>query len=98
MHCPAMFRESRPALTVRELAKFLNVNERTVYRMAQAGRLPGFRVEGTWRFLEADVAAWLERQKSSAQTRIAGYENDAGMGSAPSSEDTRAGEDSNAVR
>lgn len=93
-----MLRDQRPALTVRELAKFLNVNERTVYRMAQAGRLPGFRVEGSWRFLEADVTAWLEKQKKSAHLREAGAANDARMGGLPSSTDKSASEDSNAVR
>ncbi|MFH1843720.1 MAG: helix-turn-helix domain-containing protein [bacterium] len=55
-----------PALTVREVARLLRVNERTVYRMALAGRLPGFRVEGTWRFLESDIAAWVAQQKKLA--------------------------------
>jgi hypothetical protein len=37
------------------VTKLLGVNERAVYRMAQAKQLLGFKVEGTWRFLEADV-------------------------------------------
>ena len=55
-----------PALTVRQVARLLSVNERTVYRMALGGRLPGFRVEGAWRFLEADIAAWVAQQKELA--------------------------------
>lgn len=31
-----------PAMTVRDVAKFLNVGNVTVYRLVQAGELPGF--------------------------------------------------------
>ena len=52
------------ALTVKQVAERLAVNERTVYRMANSGELPGFKVAGTWRFLEADIENWIEEQKS----------------------------------
>ena len=51
------------ALTVKQVAEMLSVNERTVYRMAQRGDLPAFKVAGTWRFLEQDIKGWIERQK-----------------------------------
>lgn len=54
------------ALTVRQVAERLNVNERTVYRMAQAGEIPAFKVAGTWRVLGADLDAWIEKQKAIA--------------------------------
>ena len=31
------------AMTVREVASYLNVNEKTVYRLAQRRELPGFK-------------------------------------------------------
>jgi excisionase family DNA binding protein len=37
-------------LTVKEVADFLKVNERTVYRMATTGRIPAFKVGTSWRF------------------------------------------------
>ena len=46
------------ALTVKQVAEMLSVNERTVYRMAQRGDLPAFKVAGTWRFLEQDIMGW----------------------------------------
>ena len=51
------------ALTVKEVAELLAVNERTVYRLANTGQLPGFKVGGTWRFLKEDIEAWIARQK-----------------------------------
>ncbi len=54
------------AITVRDVAAYLNVTERTVYRLAQRGELPGFKVAGAWRFRRRDIDAWLERQKQVA--------------------------------
>jgi len=35
---------SPQVLTVRELAKYLHVHQATIYRLLQAGKIPGFRV------------------------------------------------------
>ncbi len=52
-----------PAMTVRDVAKFLNVGNITVYRLVQAGELPGFKVAGSWRFQKADLERWIEEKK-----------------------------------
>ena len=52
-----------PALTVRDIAVVLNVDEKTIYRLAQKGDLPGFKVSGSWRFQRPDLLAWIEAQK-----------------------------------
>ena len=49
-----------PAMTVRDVAAFLNVDEKTVYRLSQKGELPGFKVAGAWRFQRVDIQAWIE--------------------------------------
>jgi excisionase family DNA binding protein len=51
------------AITVRDVAAYLNVTEKTVYRLAQRGELPGFKVAGAWRFRRRDIDAWVEHQK-----------------------------------
>ena len=51
------------AMTVREVATYLNVNEKTVYRLAQRRELPGFKVAGAWRFRRDDIDRWIEEQK-----------------------------------
>ena len=53
-------------MTVREVANYLNVDEKTVYRLAQKGELPGFKVAGTWRFKREDIDRWIEDQKKAA--------------------------------
>ena len=53
-------------LTVREVAELLQVPASWVYertRKRSADRIPAFRLGKYWRFREADVLAWVERQR-----------------------------------
>ena len=61
-----MARPIEPAMTVRDVAKFLNVGNITVYRLVQAGELPGFKVAGSWRFQKVDLELWIEARKRQA--------------------------------
>ena len=45
-------------LTVADVAALLKLSEKTVYRLAQRGELPGFKAGGSWRFRRRDVDAW----------------------------------------
>lgn len=56
-----------PAMTVRDVAARLNVDEKTIYRLAQKGDLPGFKVSGSWRFQVLDIQAWINAQKVQTQ-------------------------------
>lgn len=55
--------KANQALTVRDVAAYLNVDEKTIYRLAQRGELPGFKVAGAWRFQSADLQRWIEGRK-----------------------------------
>jgi len=57
------------AMTVRDVAGYLNVDEKTVYRLAKRGELPGFKVAGAWRFKRSDLDSWIDQQKKAAQNR-----------------------------
>ena len=49
-------------LTIREVADYLKVTERTIYRLAAAKKIPAFKVGGTWRFSRADIDVWIKQQ------------------------------------
>lgn len=50
-------------LTIQEVATYLKLNEKTAYRLASEGKLPGFKVGGSWRFKRVDLEQWIEEQK-----------------------------------
>lgn len=49
-------------LTVKQLAEYLSVNERTVLKLVSEGALPGVKVGNQWRFRKAMIDAWLDDQ------------------------------------
>lgn len=51
-------------MTVKEVAEYLRVNQRTVYRLAVDRKLPGFKVGTTWRFKRAATDAWIAAQSA----------------------------------
>ena len=42
-------------LTLGEVAEYLKLAEKTAYRLAAEGKLPGFKVAGSWRFKKEDI-------------------------------------------
>ncbi|MDN3489727.1 helix-turn-helix domain-containing protein [Pseudoalteromonas sp. APC 3694] len=50
-------------LTIQEVAAYLKLNEKTAYRLVSKGKLPGFKVGGSWRFKRVDLDKWIEEQK-----------------------------------
>ncbi len=49
-------------LTIRELAELLKINEKTAYKLAADGKIPGFKVGGSWRFERQEIANWIRRK------------------------------------
>ena len=49
-------------LTIKQVADYLKVTERTIYRLAAAKKIPAFKVGGTWRFSRADIDNWIKQQ------------------------------------
>ncbi len=54
-------------LTLKEVADYLKLAEKTAYRLAADGKLPGFKVGGSWRFKKEDILQWIEEQKGKSK-------------------------------
>jgi excisionase family DNA binding protein len=49
-------------MTIGEVADYLKVTERTIYRLAGAKQIPAFKVGGSWRFSKAEIDQWIKKQ------------------------------------
>jgi len=58
---------SEQIMTVKDVASYLKLNERTVYRMATSAIIPAFKVGTSWRFKREDIEKWIEEQKNDRQ-------------------------------
>lgn len=50
-------------MTVKELAEYLKIAEKTAYRFASEGKVPGFKVGSAWRFRKSEVDRWISEQE-----------------------------------
>jgi excisionase family DNA binding protein len=51
-------------LTLDEVAKYLRLPKKTIERQAVQGKIPGRRIEESWRFLKKAIDHWLESHDS----------------------------------
>ena len=49
-------------MTIKEVAEYLKLTEKTAYRLAAEGKIPGFKVGGAWRFTRGEIEAWIAKQ------------------------------------
>ncbi|MFC1351110.1 MAG: helix-turn-helix domain-containing protein [gamma proteobacterium symbiont of Clathrolucina costata] len=49
-------------LTIKDVAGYLKVNERTIYRLANKGDIPAFKVGNAWRFEREKIVQWMSEQ------------------------------------
>ncbi len=54
-------------LTIREVAEYLKLNEKTTYRLVSEGKIPGFKVGGAWRFRKSDIDHWIGEQSNASK-------------------------------
>jgi excisionase family DNA binding protein len=52
-------------LTIKQLAEYLKVNERTIYRLANKGDIPAFKVGNNWRFKASAIESWINQNSGS---------------------------------
>jgi excisionase family DNA binding protein len=62
-------------LTIREVAELLKINEKTAYRLAADGKIPGFKVGGSWRFDRQEIANWIKREVAQQRGRRGASDN-----------------------
>jgi len=57
---------SENILTIRDVANLLKINEKTVYKLAAAAKIPGIKVGGSWRFDRTTISTWIRTARDPA--------------------------------
>ena len=55
---------NKDIMTMKELADYLKIAEKTAYRFASEKKVPGFKVGNAWRFRKSEVDKWIKEQES----------------------------------
>lgn len=56
------FAMSNDIMTISEVAAFLRLTEKTTYRYAAEGTIPGFKVGGAWRFRRDEIEKFTKNE------------------------------------
>ena len=57
-------------MTVEEVARYLRVTEKTIYRLLKRGSIPATKVGHQWRFNKDSIDEWLHRSSVGARATI----------------------------
>jgi excisionase family DNA binding protein len=70
-HCEETMTDSDgEILTLDEVAAYLKAGKRTVYRLAQKGEIPAFKLGGTWRFRRSELDIWIAESISKTKQEV----------------------------
>jgi excisionase family DNA binding protein len=50
-------------ITLEQLAQYLQMSEAKIYKLAQAGKIPGYKVGHHWRFYKEEIEEWIKSQR-----------------------------------
>jgi len=68
------FMEEMEIMTVKQVAKYLQIDEHTIYKLARSGEIPSIKISGQWRFMKELIDKWImeasmERSKRNKEGR-----------------------------
>jgi len=56
-------------MTIKEVADYLKLKEKTAYKLVAEGKIPGFKVGGPWRFKKSEIEKWIEERSQEGGAR-----------------------------
>ena len=54
--------DNKTVMTIKDVAAYLGIHPMTVYKFAQRGKLPAFKIGSDWRFHRKHIEAWIDKQ------------------------------------
>ncbi|MFQ6098002.1 MAG: response regulator [Armatimonadota bacterium] len=66
-------------LTAKDVAELLQMHITTVYRLAEQGQLPGFKVGKQWRFRKSALLEWSSAQEPGRRPRVLVVDDEPGV-------------------
>lgn len=55
-------------MTLKEVAGYLKLAEKTAYRLTAEGKIPGFKVGGSWRFRKSVIEDWIDQKMTNSRS------------------------------
>ncbi|MEP9410169.1 MAG: helix-turn-helix domain-containing protein [Candidatus Brocadia sp.] len=49
-------------MTIKQVAEYLKISPRTVYKLVKKGAIPSFKIMNMWRFEQSKIDRWIEEK------------------------------------
>ncbi|TVM00676.1 MAG: transcriptional regulator [Candidatus Brocadia sp. WS118] len=49
-------------MTIKQVAEYLKVSPRTIYKLVKTGGIPTFRIMNMWRFEQSKIDQWIQEK------------------------------------
>lgn len=49
-------------MTIKQVAEYLKISPRTVYKLVKEGAIPSFKIMNMWRFERAKIDQWIQEK------------------------------------
>lgn len=49
-------------LTIKQVAEYLKISPRTVYKLVKEGTIPSFKIMNMWRFEQSKIDQWIQEK------------------------------------
>jgi len=50
-------------LTLEQITEYLQMSTSSIYKMAQVGKIPAYKVGRQWRFKKEEIDKWVEKHR-----------------------------------
>jgi len=57
-----MKEKEKEIMTVKQVAKYLQMDEHTIYKLARSGQIPSVKIAGQWRFKKDVIDKWISEK------------------------------------
>lgn len=61
--------KEKNVLTIKDVAQYLDVHASTIYKYAQAGDIPAFKIGSDWRFSKRHIDQWIDEKTNGKRKR-----------------------------
>ncbi len=59
--------KQKKVMTIKEVADYLGVHTSTIYKYAQSGTIPAFKIGSDWRFSQKHIDHWIDEMNKSGK-------------------------------
>lgn len=68
--------KNRNILTIKQVAKYLEISPRTVYKLVKEEAIPSFKIMNMWRFEQSMIDQWIRAKTESKHFTFNGIEDE----------------------